>query len=338
MFEKEKYATYTHTHNKQTVSPQAREHDKVVQCLIQLGMVDRVMQYCQKMDHRADWIPILSNLVRRQPGGPEQATSMAIKLATNPGGALLDVGAAVDVFMQYNLLQNATKFLLEYLKPNREDDGPLQTKLLEMNLLGGAPQVADAIMQQKMLSHFDKNHIAGLCERCGLFQRAAEYYVSIEDVKRVILNTHQFNQEFLVQFLGQRKAEECLQCLQMLLQSNIRANLKVVVDVAKKYSEELRPENLIKLFETFQSQEGLFYYLGGIVNTSTDPDVHFKYIESAATLGKARHDRAMFQEVERICRDSKSYVVFQLRHQVTREHLSALLHRKQSISTTTTNR
>ena len=79
------------------------------------------------------------------------------------------------------------------------------------------------------------------------------------------------------------------------------------MDVAKKYSEELRPENLIKLFETFQSQEGLFYYLGGIVNTSTDPDVHYKYIESAATLGKARHDRAMFQEVERICRDSKSY-------------------------------
>ena len=80
---------------------EAKEHDKVVQCLIQLGMIDRVMQYCQKMNHRADWIPILSNLVRRQPGGPEQATSMAIKLATNPGGAILDVGAAVDVFMQY---------------------------------------------------------------------------------------------------------------------------------------------------------------------------------------------------------------------------------------------
>ena len=57
-------------------------------------MIGRVMEYCQKMNHRADWIPILTSLLQRQPGGPDQAMNMAIKLATNPGGPMLDVNAA----------------------------------------------------------------------------------------------------------------------------------------------------------------------------------------------------------------------------------------------------
>jgi len=289
----------------------AREHDKVVQCLIQMGMVDRVLEYCTRMDHRADWIPILAALLQRGKAGADQAMAMGIKLATNAQGPLLDVNAAVDMFMQYNLLEPATKFLLEYLMPDRKEDGALQTKLLEMNLVNGAPQVADAILQQKMFSHFDQNHIAQLAERCGLFQRAAENYSSFDDVKRVILNTHQIDHGFLVKFLGDRTREECLACLQMLLQNNPQANLKIAVDVAKQYSEELRPESLIELFESFQSLDGLWCYLAAIVNASTDPEVNFKYIEVTAMrakmMGNRPESKNLYSEVERMCRDSDNY-------------------------------
>ena len=61
---------------------------------------------------------------------------------------------------------------------------------------------------------------------------------------------------------------------------------QVVVDTAKQYSESLTPETLIALFEGAQSYDGLFHFLGAIVNASTDPEVHFKYIEAAANLGK----------------------------------------------------
>ena len=46
----------------------------------------------------------------------------------------------VDVFMESNLIQQCTSFLLDALKNNRPAEGPLQTRLLEMNLMS-APQV-----------------------------------------------------------------------------------------------------------------------------------------------------------------------------------------------------
>lgn len=46
----------------------------------------------------------------------------------------------VDVFMEGNLIQQCTSFLLDALKNNRPAEGHLQTRLLEMNLIH-APQV-----------------------------------------------------------------------------------------------------------------------------------------------------------------------------------------------------
>ena len=46
----------------------------------------------------------------------------------------------VDVFMEQNMVQQCTSFLLDALKNNRPSEGHLQTRLLEMNLMS-APQV-----------------------------------------------------------------------------------------------------------------------------------------------------------------------------------------------------
>lgn len=45
--------------------------------------------------------------------------------------------------MSQNMLQQATSFLLDYLKENRPEHANLQTRVIEMNLIH-APQVADA--------------------------------------------------------------------------------------------------------------------------------------------------------------------------------------------------
>ena len=73
------------------------------------------------------------------------------------------------------MVQQCTAFLLEALKNNRPSEGPLQTRLLEMNLIS-APQVADAILGNQMFTHYDRSHIAQLCEKAGLLQRALEHY------------------------------------------------------------------------------------------------------------------------------------------------------------------
>ena len=70
------------------------------------------------------------------------------------------------------MIQQATSFLLDYLKPNRPEDAPLQTRVLEMNLIH-APQVADAILGTGMLTHYDRVQIGNLCEKAGLYQRVS---------------------------------------------------------------------------------------------------------------------------------------------------------------------
>ena len=63
-----------------------------------------------------------------------------------------------DVFMQDNSLQQATSFQLDVLKGNTEEEGPLQTRLLEMNLIV-SPQLADAIhVTNGMYTQYDKPH------------------------------------------------------------------------------------------------------------------------------------------------------------------------------------
>lgn len=85
-----------------------------------------------------------------------------------------------------------------------------------------------------------------------------------------------------------------------MLRVNIRQHLAVVIQIATKYSDLLGAPRLIELFESYKTAEGLFYYLGSIVNLSEDPEVIFKYIQAATKMQK-------FGEVERICRDNNFY-------------------------------
>ena len=77
------------------------------------------------------------------------------------------------------MIQQATQFLLEALKDNLPEQGHLQTRLLEMNLMN-APQVADAILGNEMFTHYDRPRIANLCEKAGLMQRVCLTLLTLE--------------------------------------------------------------------------------------------------------------------------------------------------------------
>ena len=49
-----------------------------------------------------------------------------------------------------------------------------------------------------MFSHYDKPHIARLCEQAGLYQRALEHYTELSDVKRVIVHTNMIPAEVCI--------------------------------------------------------------------------------------------------------------------------------------------
>lgn len=94
--------------------------------------------------------------------------------------------------------------------------------------------------------------------------------------------------------------EDSLACLCALLSASVRQNLQLCVQVTSKYHEQLGTQPLVELFASFKSYEGLFYFLGSIVNFSQDPDVHLKYIQAACKTGQIK-------VVERICRKDNCY-------------------------------
>ena len=272
---------------------------KVVAGFAETGQFDKILPYSQQAGYQPDYIQLLQHIIRVN---PEKGAEFATALANNEAGSLVDFERVTDIFQAQGMIQQATAFLLDALKDNKPEQARLQTRLLEMNLMH-APQVAEAILGNEMFTHFDKGRIAHLCEQAGLAQKALELYEDPEAIKRVIINipgSPNFNPEWLTNFFGKLSVEQSLDSLDAMMKHNIRQNLQSVVNIATKYSELLGAVRLIDLFEKYKTAEGLFYYLGSIVNLSEDADVHFKYIESATKMGQ-------FNEVERICRDSNSY-------------------------------
>ncbi|KAI8149640.1 hypothetical protein BJV82DRAFT_662929 [Fennellomyces sp. T-0311] len=269
---------------------------KVVVCFAENRQYDKIVAYSKTVGYTPDYSSLLYNIARSD---PDKTVDFAQTLINDESGPLIEADKVIDVLMSQNMLQQATSFLLDYLKDNKESDAQLQTRVLEMNLTH-APQVADAILGTGMLTHYDRVVVGNLCEKAGLHQRALEHFTDIHDIKRVIPYTHTMNPEWLVNYFGTLSVEQTLECLKEMLTNNLRQNLQVVVQIAIKYSEQLQPHNLVDLFENFKSNEGLYYYLGSIVNVSQDPLVHFKYIQAACRTGNVR-------EAERICRESNYY-------------------------------
>ncbi|KAG0326315.1 hypothetical protein BGZ99_009753 [Dissophora globulifera] len=270
--------------------------NKVIACFAETKQYPKIILYATKVGYTPDYATLLQHIMRMD---PENGAEFATLLANNENGPLVDLEKVVDVFMSQNMIQQATAFLLEALKDNLPQHAHLQTRLLEMNLMH-APQVADAILGNEMFTHYDRASIATMCEKAGLYQRALEHYTDISDIKRVLVHTHLLTPDWVVAYFGRLSVENSLECLREMLNVNMRQNLQIVVQVATKYSEQLGASHLIELFESYKTFEGLYHYLGSVVNLSQDPEVIYKYIEAACKTGQMK-------EVERICRESNYY-------------------------------
>ncbi|KAL5121853.1 Clathrin heavy chain [Pleosporales sp. CAS-2024a] len=269
---------------------------KVVAALAELGHYDLILQYCNGIGYTPDYNVLLQHVVR---SNSDKGAEFASQLAKNEGGPLISIDRVVDIFQSQGMIQQATAFLLDVLSNDLPEEGHLQTKLLEMNLLN-APQVADAILGNEMFHHYDKARIASLCENAGLLTRALEHNDDPAAVKRIIVQTDKLPEDWLINYFGQLTVELSLECLDAMLTTNIRQNLQAVIRVAQKYSDLLGATKIIDLLEKHRTAEGLYFFLGSIVNVAEDKDVTFKYIEAATTMGQ-------LNEVERVCRESNAY-------------------------------
>lgn len=268
---------------------------KVVEALAAKGDFDQLATYTRSSGASPDYSFLLQRLMM---DNPDAAVNLAKMVARQPGPPL-DLNSIADLFLQRNMVREATAFLLDALQDDDPKNAALQTKLIEINLVTN-PQVADAILANGTLTHYDRPRVAQLCEKAGLYMRALQHYTDLLDLKRVVVNTHAIEPAALVEFFGTLSAEWALECLKVLLDSNMQQNLQIVVNVAKEYTEQLTAVRIIELLESHGSYHGLYFYLGSYIAFSEDPEVHYKYIEAASKTGQIK-------EVERVTRESSHY-------------------------------
>uniref|UniRef100_A0A803PWX4 Clathrin heavy chain n=1 Tax=Cannabis sativa TaxID=3483 RepID=A0A803PWX4_CANSA len=261
----------------------ARATPKVVAAFAERREFDKILVYSKQVGYTPDYLFLLQTILRTDPQG---AVNFALMMSQMEGGCPVDYNTITDLFLQRNLIREATAFLLDVLKPNLPEHAHLQTKVLEINLVT-FPNVADAILANGMFTHYDRPRIAQLCEKAGLYLRALQHYTELSDVKRIIVNTHAIDPQALVEFFGTLSKEWALECMKDLLVVNLRGNLQIIVQTAKEYAEQLGVDACIKLFEQFKSYEGLYFFLGS-------------YLSSSCKTGQIK-------EVERVTRESNFY-------------------------------
>lgn len=268
---------------------------KVVQAMVLRGKIEQMGKYCAQVGYTPDWLYLLQRTLQTDGQGAVQLALQIVQQDPPP----LDLNQITELFLQRQMIREATSFLLDVLKPNLPEHANLQTKVLEINLTM-FPNVADAILSNNMFTHYDRPRIAQLCEKAGLYMSAMQHYTELTDLKRVVVNAPAIEPQSLVEFFGTLSREWALDCLRELLKVNLRQNLQIVVQITKEYTQQLTPESIIELYEEFKSSEGLYFYLGSYIAFSEDPKVHFKYIEAAAKTGQVK-------EVERVTRESNFY-------------------------------
>lgn len=262
---------------------------KLAQCYLETGQMDLAMNISAQAGFKPDFLSMLKNLIVTN---PEAALTTAKNLCKKDPS--INVHSIAEIFLQNNKLQEMTAFLVECMVNNRPEDGPWQTKVLELNLMH-APQVAEAILQMEKWNQFNKQKIALLCEQKGLFQRALENYTDLKDIRRVILNTHAIAADWLSNYLNRLQSDWILVCIGDLLRHN-RQNLQLVVQVTAANYQKLDIQTCLKVFESVGSFDGIYYFLGIIINNTNDKDIYFKYIEAASKCNQMK-------EVERIIRE-----------------------------------
>ncbi|KAJ8443923.1 hypothetical protein Cgig2_032747 [Carnegiea gigantea] len=83
-----------------------------------------------KVGYMPDYLFLLQTILRTDPQG---AVNFALMMSQMEGGCPVDYNTITDLFLQRNLIREATAFLLDVLKPNLPEHGYLQTKLSELH-------------------------------------------------------------------------------------------------------------------------------------------------------------------------------------------------------------
>ena len=267
----------------------ANEHEKVIMVLLGRGDLSKAKAYCERIGHSPDWKSIVKKCI-------EQKLDISVQIATMlhrlPGHGGVEPDELVNLFLRSQCIKQLTLYLIEILKGDNPEDSHLHTRLLEINLKHSPPQVAEQIFIQKIVSHFDAQVIAPLCEKAQLHRWAIVCYSKaqqesghqiavMKDMKRCMRKLQDFGADWLLDLFGGLSKDDGIELFQELVENGADECYKVTVQIAAKYYSIFGITPLVNIFLKKSAFKSIFFFLGSVKDFSSDPEVHFRYIEAA---------------------------------------------------------
>ncbi|KAJ1610087.1 clathrin heavy chain [Cryptosporidium canis] len=211
---------------------------KILQTLIEIGNFSQVSEFIREQK-ASNWPTITTDIrsllnslliagnidatvefvkaVLLPPVTTSQSDISGSGSAADPLDLNIDKPSIVEIFVSHSRFKEITSILLDHLKANKPEDSVLQTKLLEVNLLH-APQVAEALFQMDLFTHYDKQTVAALCEKAGLYERALENFSDMRDIRRILgVACGSLNTDWLANYLSKLSPRTRFDCLKELL-------------------------------------------------------------------------------------------------------------------------
>ena len=257
--------------------------NKAVQMKLQRGDVDSVLGSARPDE-------LVTQLKSMCLSDPQSALNLARALAKS---GKLPPQPIAEIFLGANLTNELTSFCLDYL-PNTSESSNWQTLVLETNLRTN-PSVAETIFQTGKWSHYNRSRVAPLCEQKGLYLRALENYQDEKDIKRVLLNNSMMiPPEYIKDFLVSKLSPDLIpSVLGELLKYN--RNTKMAVEVAQQVFQKVGVKDLVEVFESVGAFDGIFFFLGPLLDKTKDAKVYHKYIEACVKVGQLQEAEKVIQ-------------------------------------------
>lgn len=241
---------------------------KLIQMKLRRGEIDSVVNSARPEE-------VLAQIKSLALSDPTAALNLARGTAKSGKVAYQNVA---EIFLNCNLTNELTSFSLENM-PNNADFSNWQTMILEMNLKANA-SVAETILQTGKWTFFNKSRLAPLFEQKGLYIRALENYQDIKDIKRILLNNAMMiPPEYIKNYLCTGLAAEHIpSVLTEFLKYN--RNIKLAIEVAHAVYQKVGVKELTDVFESINAYDGVFFFLGPLLDKTQDSKMYHKYLEA----------------------------------------------------------
>ena len=240
----------------------ARANAKVVAALAGKGEFEKMGKYCEMAGYKPDYSYLLQSTLMNNPQG---AVNIAIQIGQQDPPPL-DFNTVADLFLQRNMIREATSFLLDVLKNDNPEQAGLQTKVLEINLVPSPTSPTPSSASSRTTTAPAWRAVRRLGCTCARCSTTPSSRTSSAAASTPMPSNPRRSSSGSAPCPASGRWSACASCSSPTRARTFRSSSTS----ARSTPSSSPPTPSSACFEEYNSSEGLFFYLGALVATSED--------------------------------------------------------------------